>query len=88
MHRNQRQHWIADPFSAGAVFVAGCCLLPLFWLTNFWLFWPYLRGKRHDAHITKCALSPCRIDARCRSSQQNGMSVRNAASVCRQYCAI
>jgi hypothetical protein len=38
-----------------ALFIAGCFLLPLFWLTNSWLFWPYLRGKRHNAVIEKCA---------------------------------
>lgn len=40
---------------APAVFIVGCFCLPLFWLTNFWLFWPYLRGRRHNAVIEKCA---------------------------------
>jgi hypothetical protein len=39
----------------GALFIAGCFFLPLFWMTNFWLFWPYLRGKRQNATIEKCA---------------------------------
>ena len=38
-----------------AVFIAGCCFLPLFWLTNAWLFWPYVRGRRHNPIIEKCA---------------------------------
>lgn len=38
-----------------ALFIAGCFLLPWFWFTNVWLFWPYVTRQRRNAVIEKCA---------------------------------
>eukprot|EP00892_Ulva_mutabilis_P003946 jgi/Ulvmu1/1923/UM012_0083.1 len=35
---------------------SGCFFLPWFWLTNVWLFWPYVTRQRRNAVIEKYTL--------------------------------
>lgn len=35
------------------MFIAGCALLPWYWVVNLWLFWPYLRSPRADPVLAK-----------------------------------